>query len=678
VSTGENHRSLLRARRHAGRQALSLQQFLEFEEPSLRSGFVSQAELVMHEHSEVYEPGPATADFRVALVCMPFAKANRPSIQIGLMHAIAEIAGFPTDTHYLNLELAALLGPDLYEKLSDQRGPMTGEWLFARAAFGDPELTDDADYFQAFPGEAQWSRGIGRDPAYLIDLRREVLPRFIEDCFRAVEWGRYRVVGFSSTFQQNVACLALARLIKMSHPSVTIVFGGANMEGEMGPEYARAFPFIDYVVVGEGDLVFPALLRALSAGGFSGSLSGLVARAPEGLIFEHQAAPVATLEGSPTPNYDAYFNRVTQLGLEPEYSRQWILPFESSRGCWWGQKHHCTFCGLNGLGMTFRAKSPRKVLAELSEQTRRYRISSFEAVDNIVDVKYVTNFFSQIETAKTDFRFFYEVKANLTKAQIQALYRGGVRRIQPGIESMSTHVLSLMRKGCTMLQNVRCLKWCRYYNISASWNLLRGFPGETRADYEKQFEVLACIRHLEPPVGAGRIWLERFSPYFFDRDSFPVRDVRPEASYRFVYPSHVNLDKAAYFFDYEMGETVPDDVHRKTQDWISEWQRLWTSDERHTLTYRRTPDCLWIDYYWGHDRRGTYSLSGPLALIYEFCVETMHTVEQVVTLLRSSPDEHGCSADEVRDAMDGFCRARLMLSEEGKYLSLAIPSNPNW
>ena len=79
-----------------------------------------------------------------------------------------------------------------------------------------------------------------------------------------MDWGRYSVVGFSSTFQQNVASLALARRIKERFPMVKVVFGGANFEGEMGPEYVRAFPFIDYAVVGEGDMAFPALLRNIA------------------------------------------------------------------------------------------------------------------------------------------------------------------------------------------------------------------------------------------------------------------------------------------------------------------------------------------------------------------------------------------------------------------------------
>src|SRR6202000_1041668 len=67
------------------------------------------------------------ASLAVALVCMPFASARVPSIQIGLLTAIAASAGCAADSYHLNLELAADLGSDLYESLCEHRGRMTGE-----------------------------------------------------------------------------------------------------------------------------------------------------------------------------------------------------------------------------------------------------------------------------------------------------------------------------------------------------------------------------------------------------------------------------------------------------------------------------------------------------------------------------------------------------------------------
>jgi ribosomal peptide maturation radical SAM protein 1 len=623
--------------------------------------------------------GGAGIPLRVALVCMPFFGGKSPSIQIGLLSAIAHQQGIACDTFHLSLELAALLTPEVYEPLCGHRGRMTGDWLFSVAAFGDEVDADDEPFLSAFPDEVAAVTGkIGRDAPYLSELRHETLPAFIEQCAASVDWGAYDVVGFTSTFQQNVASLALAQRMKAQHPRVRIVFGGANFEDEMGPEYVRAFTCIDYAVVGEADLAFPALLEALARGEEPEDVAGVVRRCEGEAVCAGQAPPIRELDALPVPDYHEYYERLDRLGLRgrSEYAR--FVPFESSRGCWWGQKHHCTFCGLNGLGLSYRAKQPRRVLVELAELTRRHRITQFEGVDNILDMKYVEQLFGPIVRDRSDYTFFYEVKANLTREQIRTLHRGGVRIIQPGIESLSSHVLQLMRKGCTMLQNVRLLKWARYYGIAVGWNMIWGFPGETEEDYRQQLQAAHAISHLQPPTGCSRIWLERFSPYYTELRSFPIHDVRPEASYRHVYPAHVRLEKIAYFFDYEMDETLPAGVHAPMLEWHKEWTRRWESDQPDSLVYRRAPDTVLIDDARGPDRHGTYAFHGPLAEMYDFCSETMRTAAQIQEHLRRRYSGTEAAEDDVRWALEEFCQRELMLGEDGRYLSLALPANPNW
>lgn len=627
-------------------------------------------------------PEPKEPGFRLALVCMPFASADRPSIQLGLLGAIAEAAGFAVDLLHFNLDLAEQLGPQLYENLCERRAHMTGEWLFSPAAFGADTPADEAAYLREFPAEAQWVQGLGKHTDYLLELRQHILPGFIQNRLNAVDWSQYRLVGFSSMFQQNVASLALARGIKQRHPELAVVFGGANMEGDMGREYARAFDFIDYVVSGEADDAFPALLRCLAQADANTKrplprIAGVVARRGKVLLDGGQAPPIQNLDALPTPNYTPYFEQAKGLGLAAHYGPTWTLPYESSRGCWWGQKHHCTFCGLNGNGMVYRAKQAPRMLAELDTLANRHRICSFMAVDNILDLDYLKGLFAPIEQARLDYCFFYEVKANLSREQIGALYRGGVRRIQPGIESMSSPVLRLMRKGSTMLQNVRCLKWCAYYGIGVNWNLIWGFPGETVQDYTREREVLKLLTHLEPPVGGGRIWLERFSPHFSD-PAFPVTLMRAEASYAHVYPAHVDLMRAAYFFDYQMGDTVDDTEHAATNAHIASWKEAWASARKPTLSYRRTQGSVLIDFYYSPERHGTYRISGVNAEMYQYCCETMRSSAQVAGHLLELSDANQFELDDLRDVLDLFCSAGLMLGEDDKYLSLALPSNPNW
>ena len=89
----------------------------------------------------------------------------------------------------------------------------------------------------------------------------------------------------------------------------------------------------------------------------------------------------------------------------------------------------------------FRSKSPERVLDELAQQARRYRSFRFEAVDNILDMAYLKQLFPALAENDAGYEFFYEVKANLSREQLRLLAQAGVTHIQPGIESLSSHVL---------------------------------------------------------------------------------------------------------------------------------------------------------------------------------------------------------------------------------------------
>src|SRR5438093_1261600 len=122
--------------------------------------------------------------------------------------------------------------------------------------------------------------------------------------------------------------------------------------------------------------------------------------------------------------------------------------------------------------MAFRVNSPGRVLEELAELSQRYRTFRFEAVDNILSMSYLQQFLPRLMALGINYVLFYETKANLRRDQIELLSKAGVQSIQPGIESLNSHVLGLMRKGVTAVQNVNLLRWAAYYKIRLIWNLI--------------------------------------------------------------------------------------------------------------------------------------------------------------------------------------------------------------
>ncbi|MGW7252284.1 RiPP maturation radical SAM C-methyltransferase [Streptomyces decoyicus] len=619
-------------------------------------------------------PAPSRC-LRIALVNMPWARIHAPSIQCGLLQSLARRAGHECESHYLNLEFAAFFGSKAYDAIANmasERMHLMGEWLFSYAAFG--EVTTDDQYFGEYPEvKSIWDELTGKGLDDLTEMRRRTLPDWIAACAAKPVWGEYDVIGFTSTFMQNTASLALGKMIKKFHPGVTLVYGGANFDGDMGAEYAKKLPWLDYVVAGEGDIVFPALLNNI-ADGTDTPLPGVLRYAATNLPPATDAERPQALDQLPTPDYRDYFTWLERFDRKRLLGRAPVqLPVEFSRGCWWGQKHHCTFCGLNALGMAYRSKSGSRAFTELTALLRDYPVVHVDTVDNILDMGYFSTLCAQLAEAHWDVNLFFESKANLTREQLATLSRAGILRIQPGIESLSTHVLKLMRKGASKLINIRFLKWAAYYKIDVSWNILAGFPGETEEDYAEQLRLLPLLHHLQPPGGCGRIWLERFSPYFTD-PAFPISEVRPRASYRHVYPASLDHEKIAYFFDYEASGTCSHETVATLNAAVSVWQKRF-SEARPSLVYQRLPGKLTlIDRRTDQPKRAV--LTGWKAEAYESCGDAPRGAAAVSRQLAAA--DMSVSEDEVAAFLGQCCRAGVMVSDDGKYLGLALPENPGW
>ena len=593
---------------------------------------------------------------------MPFQQADRPSIQLGLLKAIADAHGLAVRTLHANLDFAVRIGLDYYRSLADHRGRQIGDWLFSVEAFGSAAPDPEGKLLVAAGAELSYLDGEMPARERLLATREQDVPAYLDALVD--EFAGVRVVAFSSTFQQNTASFALAARLKRRYPDIVTVFGGANFDGEMGLELVRSIDCVDIAVVGEGDTAFPRLLDALATGADLSAIPGVARRVGDEVVATPPAPPRDQLDDLPPPDYGEYFERAARLGLPTDHI---AIPFESARGCWWGAKHHCTFCGLNGTTMQFRAKSPARVLAELDQQARRYRTFRFDAVDNILDPGYLKTLLPAITEGRRDYEIFYEVKANLTRPQLKALAAAGVTQLQPGLESLSTAVLKLMDKGVRAAQNVNLLRWARYYGIAVGWNILWGFPGETAADYASQAAAVPHLVHLQPPAGAGRVWLERFSPLF---TRFPTRWREPESSYRHVYPSTVDIERMAYFFDYELDDVPDPATYTALGDAVSRWSAAWESGEPPILVYRAAPGFLQI-YDGRPERQGTYTFHDTLAEIYLACVDRPRTAAAVHREL-----ELDAPVTAVEDVMCRFAERGLMFLDDNLAVALALPATP--
>jgi ribosomal peptide maturation radical SAM protein 1 len=610
--------------------------------------------------------GETTGHMDVLFIVMPFADVDRPSIGVSLLKAEIDHLGFRSRVLYCNLDLAEQMGAGLYRQISNgiSMNCMIGEWFFADSVFGG-DVPPEYEYL-----DKVLSRTASEQLTSGILAARRYRAEFLKRCVNAIREAQPRVVAFTTTFHQTCACLAVAKEVKRDPNPPVVIFGGANCEGEMGQQLLQSCPWIDYVCTGEGDYAFPAFLQDVLKGSGRASIPGILGQGDGGPLTVPDV--VRDLDELPAPDYSDYLSQMAVSPIRDQLEP--TLLSESSRGCWWGAKQHCTFCGLNGRTMAYRSKSAERVFEELSFLRTTYGIRRISSVDNILDVRYIASLFPRLQASGLDLEMFYEVKANLRLEQLALLRAGGVQSIQPGIESLSNDILRRMKKGCTGLQNLQLLRWSHELGITVAWNLLGGFPGENSGDYEEMAALLPLLTHLPPPVACTPIRLDRFSPLFVQGEALGLRRIRPTAAYYYCFPfGRRELARLAYFFDFDYADgRRPADYMKPLQRAVGDW---WQARSRPPEKQPRL-DAEWLA---GGELRieDTRSCAGETAprfpsvpaKLYAAC-DSARSIPHLARVL-----DGGATETSVRGMLDDFRRRKLMVEMDGHYLSLAVVKN---
>lgn len=622
------------------------------------------------------EPTPLNID--VLLISMPFS-SPQPSIGLSLLKAGLQRRHVSAKILYYTLSFAKIIGVQLYNQIASGY-PATvdqvGEWIFSKALFPNADNTEQ--YIQNIlkgqdPAHQSTNPAAPKDisEAFIQQILhvRSLIDEFLDNCSEGIAQYRPKIVGFTSTFQQHVASLALAQRIKQKHPEIPIIFGGANCEGVMGIETLRQFPFVDIVVSGEGDIIFPEIVQRILSGKNLDGIRGVCTRQNIRSMIISSSYPnaqsVSNMDDLPIPDYSDFFEQKAALGLgfTP------MLLFESSRGCWYGAKQHCTFCGLNDLTLGFRSKSSSRALAELMALTTRYPGCPVVTVDNILDMKYFQTFIQDLALRPIDVQIFYEVKANLKKEHLRLLKKARVTRIQPGVESLSSVILSIMRKGVKALQNIQLLKWCKEFDIYPTWNLLWGFPGEPVAEYQAMSELIPLITHLTPPEGVTKIRLDRFSPNFERPDDFGFTNIRAYPSYSYIYPgvADTSIQYLAYYFVFDdPSDSISQGYIGTLAENVMVWRKSHATSELYVV-HKDTDTLVW-DFRPGAKTLLT-RLSGLEQELYLAC-DAIQSVDHLTAI--ATKYLGGISREDTSTLLQGFIDRGLMLREGNSYLSLAV------
>ncbi len=317
---------------------------------------------------------------------------------------------------------------------------------------------------------------------------------------RYIRRERPSVIGISCQSFNRFACVELARLVKEVDPAVTVIMGGIHatfLDGQI----LSSYPCVDYVVRGEGEDSFEALLRALDAGRDLSSVAGITFRSGGK---PHRSASRPSLTGlDELPLIDLKAFPVKPL-KDPDAAILMHdgIPVETHRGC----PFACRFCSTVGLWQRkVSEKNIDQVIAQLyliPEGCRDFVY--FHDMNFTLNREYALRLCSAIIRERFCFSWVCTTRVDLVDEELLlGMKKAGCRGIFFGLDSLSRRILRSSGKNYAPGLAIRNLALVASTGIRPCVHLMIGFPGETEVTLKESFQNLkrlpaSCVVDVSP------------------------------------------------------------------------------------------------------------------------------------------------------------------------------------
>jgi len=303
----------------------------------------------------------------------------------------------------------------------------------------------------------------------LIPLVEKFFKR-LDDLFNQIELSSYTVVGTSTDTTSLAASLFSLKKVKKEHPRIKTVMGGGVFADDLAlgsdnlTTLVEECPYVDHVVLGEGEMLFLKLIDGELAHKRVISLSDLQGKSLE-------------MKDVPTPDF-------TDLN----FSNYYHLTIEGARSC----PFQCSFCSETIQWGQYRKKPIKVFVDQVMELAERHNNNSFFMGDSLMN-PYIQDFAKELinRNAKIFYDGYLRADKPVTSRDRTKFWaRSGLFRVRLGIESASARVLSAMDKMTTPKVISDVLKSLVSAGIRTTTYWIVGFPGETQEDFQETLDFI--------------------------------------------------------------------------------------------------------------------------------------------------------------------------------------------
>jgi len=311
------------------------------------------------------------------------------------------------------------------------------------------------------------------------------IERYIEN------FSEYDVVGFSANNMISVVFAGmLAEKIKCISKDVIIIVGGPGVHHSWDRRAANKSG-IDYFAIGEGEELLNNFIDILEQNHgkqeFACEIAGLLSQSDNFKVKKHfqPAVCVSDIDSITYPTFEEFDLSLYNMGLSYR-----PLPVLMSRGC----INRCSFCVDWYMCSQFRMRDPQGVVDELKHHKRKYGITHVEFNDllcngNLLKLEKLCNLLIE-EKLDITWVSYAAVRRNMSQALLEKMKQAGCGTLCYGVESGSDNVLKSMNKHYSRIDAAALIKKTQEAGIRVSINIIVGFPGETKKDFEQTLSFI--------------------------------------------------------------------------------------------------------------------------------------------------------------------------------------------